>query len=190
MQFLSNLISTANAILNCVGPSAVGYLHEITFSICSLLETSCTNAKEKFLQPAVACYNNSCIGTREMCEWGTENQYHTQTSADLNKILSTYTPTRRPTLTLPLEYFVMIWCRKMREVNAKRWLTCVDKCCLIPGTSSSLINSSSGCRLPEPWKGKWFQSGVQSPLEIKARSMETKGICYESSGDKFLFVEQ
>ena len=77
VQFMPILISIANAILYCVGPNAVGYLHEITFSICSLLETSCTTANEKFLQPAVACYNNSCIGTREMCEceWGRENQY-------------------------------------------------------------------------------------------------------------------
>jgi hypothetical protein len=49
---------------------------------------------------------------------------------------------------------------------------------------------SGNCRLPESWKGKWFQSGIPNPILIDSKSIEGKGTCYESSGDKFLFVEK
>ncbi|ODN00492.1 hypothetical protein Ocin01_06185, partial [Orchesella cincta] len=46
------------------------------------------------------------------------------------------------------------------------------------------------CRLPDSWKGRWFQSGIPNPILIDTRFIEGKGTCYESSGDKFLFVEK
>jgi hypothetical protein len=52
--------------------------------------------------------------------------------------------------------------------------------------SFSIVN----CRLPDAWSGRWFQSGIANAVLIDNKSIEGKGTCYESSGDKFLFVEK
>ncbi|CAG7674280.1 unnamed protein product, partial [Allacma fusca] len=46
------------------------------------------------------------------------------------------------------------------------------------------------CHFTEKWKGKWFQSGIQSPIIIENNKITTKGECVEGRGDKFLFVEK
>lgn len=51
-----------------------------------------------------------------------------------------------------------------------------------------MFSLADNCFLPESWKGRWFQSGVSSPILIDSKSMAEKGTCYERSGDKFLFV--
>jgi len=49
---------------------------------------------------------------------------------------------------------------------------------------------TGNCRLPEGWKGKWFQSGLnQHSITIDGKSIGSKGICTESSADKFLFYD-
>lgn len=46
------------------------------------------------------------------------------------------------------------------------------------------------CKLPESWKGRWFQSGIQNPIVIDRMFIEGKGTCYEMEEDKYLFVEK
>ncbi|KAF5304202.1 hypothetical protein FQR65_LT08009 [Abscondita terminalis] len=58
---------------------------------------------------------------------------------------------------------------------------------------ASITSSQGGCTFPEEWSGRWFQSGVQSPLLINRTHIETKGDCYEEQGEentKFLVYDK
>lgn len=46
-----------------------------------------------------------------------------------------------------------------------------------------------GCRFPERWYGRWFQSGVIQPILIDNDRLSNKGKCLSFEGDKFLLVD-
>ncbi|KAK4877893.1 hypothetical protein RN001_010399 [Aquatica leii] len=58
---------------------------------------------------------------------------------------------------------------------------------------TSIASSHGGCTFPEEWSGRWFQSGVPTPLLINRTHIETKGDCYEEQGEentKFLVYDK
>jgi len=46
------------------------------------------------------------------------------------------------------------------------------------------------CKFPVKWSGHWFQSGVPHLLTINTSVIETKGICVENEGDKFIIEDR
>jgi hypothetical protein len=46
------------------------------------------------------------------------------------------------------------------------------------------------CKFPMNWSGHWFQSGVPQPLAINTSLIETKGVCVENDGDKFIIEDR
>lgn len=49
---------------------------------------------------------------------------------------------------------------------------------------------SGECTFKKSWHGEWFQYGVQTNLYINSTFIETKGICHEKDGDKYLVYEK
>jgi hypothetical protein len=46
------------------------------------------------------------------------------------------------------------------------------------------------CKFPVNWSGQWFQSGVPHLLTINTSVIETKGVCVENDGDKFIIEDR
>lgn len=42
------------------------------------------------------------------------------------------------------------------------------------------------CKFPSEWVGRWFQKGIPEAIRITSHEMSEKGVCRETSGDKFL----
>lgn len=54
-----------------------------------------------------------------------------------------------------------------------------------------LVPSATGtCELPTHWRGSWFQSGVRELISITRTEFSSKGVCTQSSGEKFLFKDR
>lgn len=46
------------------------------------------------------------------------------------------------------------------------------------------------CQFKDSWQGEWFQSGVPTNLHVNGTYIETKGVCYEEEGDKYLVYDK
>ncbi|CAH0548547.1 unnamed protein product, partial [Brassicogethes aeneus] len=49
---------------------------------------------------------------------------------------------------------------------------------------------SGACTFKKPMQGRWFQSGMPNVLLINGSYLESKGECYEESGDKYLVYDR
>uniref|UniRef100_A0A6M2DED8 Putative conserved secreted protein n=1 Tax=Xenopsylla cheopis TaxID=163159 RepID=A0A6M2DED8_XENCH len=59
------------------------------------------------------------------------------------------------------------------------------------GANSRDMNPSSYCTFPSHWSGSWFQSGIQTSIEINTTHILQKGSCVESdSRGKFLLHDR
>ncbi|XP_064121034.1 uncharacterized protein LOC135225640 isoform X3 [Macrobrachium nipponense] len=63
---------------------------------------------------------------------------------------------------------------------------------LIPALVLSLLVTQikGRCDLPSNWRGGWFQSGVRDIISITKSEFSSKGICLESSGEKYVFANR
>lgn len=46
------------------------------------------------------------------------------------------------------------------------------------------------CEFPREWAGGWFQSGVQSIIQINSTFIVTKGECHQEQGEKVVVYDR
>ena len=54
----------------------------------------------------------------------------------------------------------------------------------------NVISFAGRCLFPKSWSGMWFQSGVPQLLTINTTFIDTKGMCVENEGDKFIIEDR
>ena len=56
--------------------------------------------------------------------------------------------------------------------------------------SDNAFQRTSSCTFPTEWHGSWFHLGFPKPLNISKDFIDSKGMCTESNGARFIVGER
>lgn len=79
----------------------------------------------------------------------------------------------------------------MSEGTSLKFAACATAAALVFFLLANTVSvAQAGCQFKKSWQGRWFQSGVPTLLLINNTHIETKGECYEESGDKYVVYDK